>query len=104
MALFDVYHSQTRVLTYGSHNTLLSTIRIIDAEKTTLDALLIVHSLSQFGCLLVGKLTEANARAQSGGRVPFQTMHKKPAKEEYSKFTMVPTDCKIGLTSSSEAL
>ena len=79
MALFDVYHSQMQSSNYGSHNTLLSTIRIIDAEKTALDALLVVHSLSQFGCFLIGKLTEANACAQSGGRGPFSNYAQEPS-------------------------
>ena len=56
---------------YGRSDTLLSTIRIIDAEKTALDALLVVHSLGHFSCFLVTELTKANATAHSRTGIPF---------------------------------
>ena len=59
--------------TNSSSYSLLSTIRIIDSEKTTFDALLVVHSLRQFGCFLISELAETNAAAQSGGRVSFES-------------------------------
>lgn len=67
------------IVCYGSGDTLLSTIRVIDTEKTTLDALLVVHSLGHFSCLFITELAETNATAQSGGRVSFESRRKESA-------------------------
>ena len=77
---------------YGSDDALLSAIRIIDANKTTLDALCVVHSLCQFRCLLIYKLAESNSGAQTRCRVSFQSTGNGMEYKYYSSFTIVPTD------------
>ena len=73
LKLCGIYISAPLVLAYHGRRSLLSSIRIIDTNRSSVDALLVVHFSRLVGCLFIIELAESDSSVQTRSIVLFQT-------------------------------